>query len=414
MINNVPNSALHIVVPATITQNIFAKSFSGHSRPTTEVTSPRVPCHILTPTARLRSPYELPGKIVSADLSATTPSSPSVSTVPIASADATLAPAITTNTLRKRRRTNSLFEKVSFRFAISNRWKRLKLQSPSSRKASTSSETTNTSSRSISPTTNTLPSPEVKPRFKPQTKAVGNGDECSPYESPISNLISTQESDLGSGFYNIVPAPLVELKPHPGTLVEFSSITDPRRGTRVVLSSRPDSLSSTSSRPCSTSSSEYRRSAAQDYHRYLRDARSTKTKVIPKTASSENSSRQHFYDSEYGSRARATIYTSSTEKFLENIDYKEQKAERRAQSLEAKAQLLREGFCTNSSLDYTRHNSQPKKGSTPSRRSSEDSAVLVLDHIRRSFEARKNSSTRESSYNIFKDEVEKGFLDGPL
>jgi hypothetical protein len=101
-----------------------------------------------------------------------------------------------------------------------------------------------------------------------------------------------------------------------------------------------------------------------------------------------------------------------------SVDYKTRKMQRSARNIQRLDQSRREG---SNILPHVPHEAQPSNGkdqrkfsASSSDSTSSDSAEIFLRHVRGSLEARKELAGKRASYNVFKDEIENGFLEGPI
>ncbi|KAF2008216.1 hypothetical protein P154DRAFT_584851 [Amniculicola lignicola CBS 123094] len=357
-----------------------------------------------------------------------------------------------TNSLQKRRKGSvsslSLF-KLPLRFSFS----KSKPRQPSTkfptaqRRESTNSSISVPASTStcslplsppISPTTTISPEPHRPTSGKPSLHiSTGKSQEEHKYGFPFGHPIlqeSTRGRNLGSVSSSIPPTSQV-FNAHPGTLVAFSP---PLPTTTSEVDINIDACS-----PAYFSSSESNNtpSSSSSYHAYLRStARSKSTSTTTTTTSKTTNS---------------NIRHSTRPSRHQNICYQAAKLERRARSLSAREQQLREGTSTSAISPSTSPSPSPTTSSSPiasnsfpppmpisqpkppayEQRSRNPSTVShnsatsntscisveeFLSRVRTSFDQRRSRSQEGTGrmgaeYDIFVDEVERGFIgDEPL
>lgn len=231
--------------------------------------------------------------------------------------------------------------------------------------------------------------------------------------------------DLGSVYSDISLSPDV-FHAHPGTLVNFCSNIENEGD--VYGENSPRSTSSNSSFP--TCGDKW--DASREYHQ---SPRIQGSKQNAENTGKENTNERRddeprpsyfqVFDSTMTttdlliySNPRTPSIPSTLSPTFDNTDYKATKLARKVEAAQAQSQIQREGLILiphSSTILYPDGNGRVRdrrKVSAASSASSSDSAEVFLNHVRKSFESRRNMASKRASYDVFKDEAEKGFLEG--
>ncbi|KAF2263547.1 hypothetical protein CC78DRAFT_603770 [Lojkania enalia] len=327
----------------------------------------------------------------------------------------------------KRKCPNQLFGSNPFSFNISRHHRSAERKAS---KSSTTSYSSNFSTSPISPTTTVdqIPNPAHRRLSSLLTLTYPPPAEEYDMEFLFDEAVtgsSTGEKSPGSASEPMPLTPAL-FRAHPGTLVPFSSTSEPEfhtpRYSETALDTYQANQLRSPSSPLSTAfdPSPMDNLSSSEYHHFLKSAsRPSRT-------------------SRYEATTNISIHgRSSRRPRLENVDYKARKAERRARSMEEQDRVRREGSdlppgspplpspfltaCNRSqsmnTLSRAHKGGKRRKGSCDSERSanSYESAEIFLHHVKESFAAREARRGWDDSYDIFLDEDENGFIgDEPL